>query len=59
MYKRECSLFMRIQFRAIRIQSVVSRELEYSLMVVIRIRKRKGFLALIHGFGFHAFIILL
>jgi hypothetical protein len=26
-------------------------------MVVIRIQKRKGFLALIHGFGFHAFII--
>jgi hypothetical protein len=29
MYKRECSLFMRIQLGAIRIQSVVSRELEY------------------------------
>jgi hypothetical protein len=28
MYKRECSLFMRIQLGAIRIQSVVSRELE-------------------------------
>ena len=48
MDKRECSLFMRI-------------ELDYviRIRVVIRIRKRKGFLDLIHGFGFHAFIILL
>jgi hypothetical protein len=36
-------------------------ELDYviRIRVVIRIRKRKGFLALIHSFGFHAFIILL
>jgi hypothetical protein len=54
MYKRECSLFMRIQVELGILELFCSH-----LVVVHRIRKRKGFLALIHGFGFHAFIILL